>query len=48
MNNVKIDKVDNGYILSITRYDFVLKRPETEILVFKTVDEVLKHIKENF
>lgn len=48
MNNVKIDKVDNGFILSITKFDFVSKRPETEIHVFKTLDEVLAHIKDKF
>lgn len=48
MNNVKIDRVDNGYIVSITKFDFVSKRPETEVHVFKTIEDVLSHIKDKF
>ncbi len=48
MNNVKIDKVDNGYIVSITKFDFVSKRPETEVLIAKTLDEVLAFVKDKF
>jgi hypothetical protein len=47
MNNFKLDKVDNGYILSITKYDYVTHRPETTILVFVTYDEVVKYLQEN-
>jgi hypothetical protein len=48
VNNVKVDKVDNGFIVSITKFDFINKRPETEILIADNLDEVLKIIKEKF
>jgi hypothetical protein len=48
MNNVKIDKVDNGFIVSLTKYDFITKRPEVEVVVFKTMEEVITYVKEKF
>lgn len=48
MNNVKIDHVDNGYVVTITKFDFVNRRPEAVVLIFSTLDEVLAAVKEKF
>lgn len=48
MNNVKLSKVDNGYIVEITKFDFATKRPELEVFVYKTLDEAVNAIKEKF
>ena len=44
MNNVKISKVDNGYILEQTKLDVLTKRPETEVLVFTKFDDVIDYL----
>ena len=39
-NEVKINKVDNGYIVSTVKYVFGQQHPEQEINVFKDWKEV--------
>jgi hypothetical protein len=47
MSNVKFSRVDNGYLLEVTKIDVLTKRPEVEVLVFKSYDEVIAYLQEN-
>ena len=43
-NQVTINKADNGFIVSTTKIHFGDPRPETNVAVFKTFDEVVNYL----
>lgn len=43
-NQVQIQKVDNGFVVSTTKVLFGEQRPEQTINVFKTFDEVIAYL----
>ena len=43
-NQVQIQKVDNGFVVSTTKVIFGDPRPEQTINVFKTFDEVIAYL----
>jgi hypothetical protein len=43
-NQVQIQKVDNGFVVSTTKVIFGDPRPEQTINVFKTFEEVINYL----
>jgi hypothetical protein len=43
-NQVQIQKVDNGFVVSTSKVIFGEQRPEQAITVFKTFDEVINFL----
>jgi hypothetical protein len=48
VKNLRVDAVDNGFVVTIEKFDILTKRPDGTVNVFKTLDEVLAHIKKEF
>lgn len=42
---IVISKVENGYIVEITKFDLLEKRPVTEVFIEATLDDVVARIK---
>lgn len=43
-NNVQISKVDNGYVVSTTKFIFGDPKPESQVNVFREFSDVLEFI----
>lgn len=41
---VKLTKVENGFILQVTKWDVLTKQPDSKITVHETLKEALEHI----
>jgi predicted RNase H-like HicB family nuclease len=48
MTQIKIDKLDNGYVVSYVKYPGFNSPPETVALIFNNMDEVVKHLAKEF
>lgn len=44
MGKATITRVDNGYIVELTKLDIVDRRPTTTVTIFLTLEEVLTYI----
>lgn len=42
---IKLNKVDNGYILQISKRDYISGQPEITLTVHTTLEEVIEKIK---
>ena len=42
---IVISKVENGYIVEITKFDLLEKRPVTEVFIETTLDDVVARIR---
>lgn len=42
---IVISKVENGYIVEITKFDLLEKRPVTEVFIEETLDDVVTRIR---
>ena len=45
MFSVKIDKVDNGFIVSLFKPPVMGQRAEEKVTIYQTLDAVLEYIK---
>jgi len=43
-NQVQINKVNNGFIVSTTKIDILTNKPEQEVAIFATFDEVVTYL----
>jgi hypothetical protein len=41
---VKLTKVENGYVLQITKFDFQTRTPEEHVYIFTNLDAALAQI----
>jgi hypothetical protein len=44
-NQVQINKVDNGYVVSVTKIDLLTNKPDQKVAIFKDFDEVVAYLK---
>ena len=44
-NQVQLNKVNNGFIVSTTKIDILTNKPEQEVAIFATFDEVVTYLK---
>jgi hypothetical protein len=44
MNGVKIDMIDNGWILSYVKHSALNQRPEPVSLYFATKEDLVEHL----
>lgn len=42
---IKLSKVDNGYILQISKVDYITGKPDIALTVHTTLEEALEKIK---
>ena len=46
-NQAQINKVDNGFIVSLTKVDILTNKPEQKASVFTSFDDVVAFLKAN-
>jgi hypothetical protein len=46
-NQAQINKVDNGFIVSLTKIDILTQKPEQKAAVFTDFDAVVEFLKSN-
>jgi len=43
-NQVQLNKVDNGFIVSTTKIDVLTQKPDQKVAIFATFDEVVTYL----
>jgi hypothetical protein len=43
---VQIKKIDNGYVVQVSKWDVLSRQPDVSVFAYATIDEALAKIKE--